>query len=300
MNSRQESKVNMYRGVLLLCQNNASIVSTNIAFSEAINALTVKVNNIQSYLVREIKHTTGVSADKATAKAKLCQVASEIAGLVYAYANSIDNKVLMDEVHYSLSDLRKLREDLIVATVTNIYNTTQANLNLLGTYGITATTLDELTEAINEYSTLLPKTKTTISEKLNFKDNISKLIDETDALIKNRLDKLIVVFTKSHPDFVNTYKKVRHIDAPNKTVTQIKGKVTNKADGKAIDNAVITLSGTTNATTQSDKKGNFIFKPITIGDYQLSIKATGFNDYIDTAFVVKLGKVNKVFVGLEG
>lgn len=300
MNSRQESKVNMYRGVLLFCQNNAGIVLANTAFSEAINALTIKVNEIQDYLVREIRHTTGISADKATAKAKLCLVASEIANIVYAYANTVNNKVLIDEVNYSLSDLKKLREDLIVATVTNIYNSTQSNLSALGTYGITASTLDELTDAINDYNALLPKTKTTISEKSNYNDNIIKLIDETDTLIKNRLDRLVVVFNKPHPDFVNTYKKVRHIDAPNKTVTQIKGNVINKVDGKAIEEAIISLIGSTNATTKSDKEGNFVFKPVTYGDYQLSIKATGFKDYIDTAFVVKMGKVNRVFVGLEG
>ena len=99
---------------------------------------------------------------------------------------------------------------------------------------------------------------------------------------------------------MNTYKKVRHIDAPNKTVTQIKGNVINKVDGKAIEGATISLIGSTNVTTKSDKEGNFIFKPLTYGDYQLSIKATGFKDYIDTAFVVKMGKVNRVFVGLEG
>lgn len=300
MNSRQESKVNMYRGVLLFYQNNADVVATNNPFSEAINALTIKVNEIQGYLVREVKHTTGISADKASAKAKLCLVASEIASIVYAYADTIDNKVLMGEVNYSLSDLKKLREDLIVAAITNIFNSTQSNINALGAYGITASRLNELTEAINEYNALLPKTKTTISEKSNYNDNIIKLIEETDALIKNRLDRLIIVFNKTHPDFVNTYKKVRHIDAPNKTVTQIKGQVTNKIDGKAIEGANISLSGTTNATTKSDKEGNFIFKPVTYGDYQLSIKATGFKDYTDTAFVVRLGKVNRFFVGLEG
>ncbi len=73
-----------------------------------------------------------------------------------------------------------------------------------------------------------------------------------------------------------------------------------KLDGKAIEGTIIILSGTTNATTKSDKEGNFVFKPVSYGDYQLSIKATGFKDYLDMAYVVKTGKVNRVLVGLEG
>ena len=300
MNARQESKLNMYQGVQLLCKNNVAITSTNIAFTEALNALDLKINEIQSYATLAIKQTKGVSADKNLVKANLCLVASKIAGFIFAYASTVNNTVLMEEANYSLSDLKKLREDLIVPTINNIYKVASANISVLSNYGISNTSLEELNTAIAEYNSVVPITKTMSSERSNYTDNITKLIEETDTLLKNRLDKLILLFEATHPDFVNTYKKVRHVDAPNKTITQIKGKVSNKLDGKAIEGATITLSGTTNATTKSDKEGNFLFKPVSYGDYQLSIKATGFKDYIDNAFVVKMGKVNRVFVGLEG
>ncbi len=299
MNARQESKLNMYQGVQLLCKNNSTITNTNIAFTEALETLNLKITEIQGYATLAIKHTKGISTDKGLVKANLCLVAAKMAGFIFAYASTVNNTVLMEEVNYSLSALKKLREDAIVPTVNNIYQVANANLNVLANYGVTQASLEELSQAIADYNKVVPITKTMSSERSNFTDNITKLIEETDTLLKNRLDKLILLFEATHPDFVNTYKKVRHVDAPNKTITQIKGKVSNKVDGKAIEGAIITLSGTTNATTKSDKAGNFVIKPVTYGDYQLSIKATGFKDYSDIAFVVKKGKVNKVLVGLE-
>ncbi len=300
MNARQESKLNMYQGVQLLCKNNSTITNTNIAFTEALNVLDLNITEIQSYATLAIKHTKGISTDKNLVKANLCLVASKVAGFIFAYASTVNNTVLMEEANYPLNTLKKLREDVIVPTVNNIYQVAHANLNVLANYGINQASLDELSHAIADYNKIVPITKTKSSERANFTDNIAKLIEETDTLLKNRLDKLILLFEATHPDFVNTYKKVRHVDAPNKTITQIKGKVSNKVDGKAIEGAIITLSGTTSTTTKSDKEGNFMFKPASYGDYQLSIKATGFKDYIDNAFVVKKGNVNRVLVGLEG
>lgn len=299
MNARQESKLNMYQGVQLLCKNNSTITNTNIAFTEALNVLDLNITEIQSYATLAIKHTKGISTDKNLVKANLCLVASKVAGFIFAYASTVNNTVLMEEANYPLNTLKKLREDVIVPTVNNIYQVANANLNVLANYGINQASLDELSHAIADYNKIVPITKTKSSERANFTDNIAKLIEETDTLLKNRLDKLILLFEATHPDFVNTYKKVRHVDAPNKTITQIKGKVSNKVDGKAIEGAIITLIGTTSTTTKSDKEGNFMFKPASYGDYQLSIKATGFKDYIDNAFVVKKGNVNRVLVGLE-
>ena len=299
MNAIQESKLNMYRSVQLLCKSNNSIVADNVAFSQGLSQLDALITNITNYLSLEIKHTAGITEDKTKAKDNLSALAADIAGLVFAYADTIQNKVLKDEVKYSYSELKRLREDVIVPTVSNIYKAAFDNLSVLTDFGVNAQLLAQLEEAMETYNAVLPKGKTTKSEKSSFSANISNSINEIDDLLKNRLDKLVIVFNKTNPDFVKAYKKVRQIDAPNTVTTQLKGKVISSSDGKLIQGAEISISGETTMSTQSDKDGLFGIKPLKAGIYQINVQATGYQTSTIVGFQVKMGKINRVEVQLK-
>lgn len=299
MTSLHESKLSMYQSVQLLCANNPTITSTNAAFSEGLNELNVKINDILNFVSTDIKDTSGITNVKSTIKHNLCTVASEIAGFVFAYANVVKNEKLKQEVNYTYNELKRLREDLTIPTVKIIFNATQTNLTSLGSYGIDAIKLQELADAISAYTAVLPSTKMTKSEKSSVVISLNNLFKETDELLKTRLDKLIALFNKNHPEFVNAYKSIRHVDAPTKTVTQIKGNVSAAKDGTVIKGAIISLVGNANYTTNSDSEGNFIFKPVSLGKYQVNVQATGYQPYTEVDFLAKRGVVNKLLIKLK-
>lgn len=299
MTSLQESKLSMYQSVQLLCANNPTITAGNAAFTEGLNELNAKISDILNFVSTDIKHTSGITNDKTVIKHNLCTVASEIAGFVFAYANVVKNEVLKQEVNYTYNELRRLREDLIIPTVKIIFNATQANLASLGSYGIDATKLQEFADAMSAYTNALPSTKMTKSEKSSVVISLNNLFKETDELLKNRLDKLLAFFTKAHPEFVNAYKSIRHVDAPTKTTTQIKGNISAAKDGTVIQGANITLTGKTIYSATSDDEGNFNFKPISYGKYQVNVQVTGYQSHTEQNFLVKRGVVNKLVVVLK-
>ena len=299
MTSLQESKLSMYQSVQLLCANNPTITSTNAAFSEGLNELNLKIIDILNCVSTDIKDTSGITNVKSTIKHNLCTVASEIAGFVFAYANVSKNEMLKQEVNYTYNELKRLREDLIIPTVKIIYNATQANLASLTNYGIDTIKLQEFADVISAYTTVLPTIKMSKSEKSSIVISLNNLFKETDELLKTRLDKLIALFNKTHPDFVNAYKSIRHVDAPTKTVTQIKGNVSASKDGTVIKGAIISLVGNSNYTSTSDNEGNFIFKPVSFGKYQVNVQATGYQSYTEMDFLAKRGVVNKLLVKLK-
>lgn len=296
MKARQESKLSMYQGVQLLCKSNSSITSTNLAFTESLSVFISKIEEIQFYLSQQIKETTGITNDKQLIKENLCRMSSDIAGIIYAFASAYKNIVLMNEVDYSYTKLFRLREDLILPTIQNIYNAADANRSDMVDYGIDAEKINEFSQAINSFKAVLPKIKITRSEKSMFSDKIAEIMTEVDVLLSNRLDKLVVIFQKSHPDFYNAYKHIRKIDAPNSTSTQIKGNISTELDRKAIAGAIITLKGKTITSIQSDKEGNFNIKPIALGIYDVNIQAKGFQPQIIENFRVKLGKISRLNV----
>ena len=101
MNSRQEAKLNMYRTVQLQCNNNSAITATNPAFTAAFAVFTAHISNIISTVSSWTQVITGVAIDKTVAKKNLSQSATDIAALVFAYASSINNNTLKQQVNYA-------------------------------------------------------------------------------------------------------------------------------------------------------------------------------------------------------
>lgn len=101
--------------------------------------------------------------------------------------------------------------------------------------------------------------------------NIKMLIEQTDDILKNELDKLAVNFKYTNPDFATAYKKARTIIDPVSS-TQIKGIITNAITNNPIIAAKISITGVTSAETTTGKTGSFIIKPITRGQYKITLQ----------------------------
>ena len=120
-----------------------------------------------------------------------------------------------------------------------------------------------------------------------------------DNILKNQLDKLIVNFKTTNPDFVSSYKNARTIIDPAKSSTQLKGIVTNAQTGQPIPSATISLIGVTSNETQTTKTGKFIIKPISIGEYKVVITAPGYTNYTNENVIVKLGQTTTIEAALK-
>ncbi|MBI2729664.1 MAG: hypothetical protein HYX40_02735 [Sphingobacteriales bacterium] len=79
--------------------------------------------------------------DKAQRKAVLAQQAADIAAAVFAYASSISDNTLKEQVNYPLSYLQREKDELLGPACANIRNASNANLAALAPFGITAALL---------------------------------------------------------------------------------------------------------------------------------------------------------------
>ncbi|MGC2238144.1 MAG: carboxypeptidase-like regulatory domain-containing protein [Pyrinomonadaceae bacterium] len=111
------------------------------------------------------------------------------------------------------------------------------------------------------------------------------------------MDKLVVAFRKTPPDFYNTYFKFREISDPHTTTTQLKGFVTKASDETPIKNASVTIVEAAK-TAKTKSTGEYSFKPISNGKYTVRVTAEGFADFEVDEVEVKLGEVNHLDVKL--
>ena len=118
MNAKQEAKLNMFRATQKHCNDNPTIVATVPAFETASQALNAKIASIIATAQQEDLITKGITVDKAEAKKTLCQLATDTAAPIFAFASANNNNQLMQEVNFTYTQLFKSKDDpTIVATV---------------------------------------------------------------------------------------------------------------------------------------------------------------------------------------
>ena len=214
MDARQEAKIRMYRATQNYCSENSAIISTNPAFMAAFNDFQAKVAAINATIQQDVVVLTGITADKNACKQRLCDLTVGTASPIYAYASSTGNNTLREEVDVTLTGLLKTREDALAPRCQNIHDAGASNLAALQDYGITQASLDALQAAIDTYAAETPKPRTAISQRKTITANLVELIEQTDQILKDRMDKLVLIFKAAHPDFVKTYESTRRIVKP--------------------------------------------------------------------------------------
>lgn len=299
MTIRQEAKLTTFRNTALTCYEYRAITATVPAFETNRLLLDTKISAITHLGAAEKEVRMGVGKSKQISQDVVCMVACDAASLAYAYASTINNQPLKAIMGVTITGLKRLSKEELVGVLTNIKKGVQANLKELETFGLSATHANLLNMAIDDYTNQVAKPQNARTVLITYTKGIKQLFKETDTLLKEQLDKLIVCFKNDHPEFVAKYKASRTIYDPPTQRTQIKGKVLAGDSGKQVKNATVQLTGPTELLLQTNAAGNFTIKPLPPGTYQVLVKAAGFADTVLEELVVKLGKVTRVAVKLN-
>ena len=289
MNAKHEVKLNMYRAVQKHCTDNAAIVATLPAFATTLTAFNAKISAIISTAQQEDLVTKGITVDKAEAKKTLCRLAADIAAPIFAFASAGSNNQLKQEVNFSFSDLLKTKDDILAPRCQNIKDVGTANLAALAPYGLTAANLTALQTTIDGYQAKVPTPRNSAAQKKTIRENLKKLIQETDTVLKEQMDKTVVGFKASNPDFVSTYKANRIIIDPGKSPTTLKGVIVSSIDKTPVSNAAI-LIVETGTKISGNEAGTYEIKPIPAGTYTVTITAPKFKEKIETEVTLKQGQ----------
>lgn len=218
MNAKQTAKLKMYQATEKHCDDNVSIIVLKPAFHTAFTNFKSKITAIINITQRGDVPLKGIALDKKALRETLCKTASEVARLVSAYASIMENNTLKQEVNFTLSTLKQTRDTQLVPRCQNIHDRAAANLVALDDYGVTTQLLGILQTAIDDYLAELPKPRTAISQRSTLNANLAALFTETDGILRDQMDNLVVAFKLEHPDFVKTYEANRSIvDLPTRS-----------------------------------------------------------------------------------
>jgi hypothetical protein len=211
MNNIQTSKLNMYKAVIHVCESNQALANIIPASAGILQELNTGVSQIEATSLTQGLNTTGITQDKASLKHTLAELAAEVSGAVVAYAVKNKNNELRAAVDYSYTDITRYKDSDTIHYCQIILGKAQAHTAELIHYGLTANKLEELRVSIDAFSTIIGRRQAHKGTKVAATKDLDKLIEETDILLKDVLDRLVLPFKKSDVNFYNKYTHARQI-----------------------------------------------------------------------------------------
>ena len=241
MKKNQENKYNMYVSTLAALDEHSTEIASIGALADSIAQFRSTVNEIADADQAQATPITGVSSDKREARDVLIDLVLEVAGAVQAYASTNQNRTLFEEVDFSKTDLMKQSDSQLPATAQIVHDAAQTNLSSLADYNIDAPKLAELATAINEYRIAVPMTRVAITARKSQTDRLDDLFETGDALVKERIDKLMQQFKSTNTVVYTDYSNARVIVDAGIRHTVLKGKVTDAVTGDPLVGAKVTI-----------------------------------------------------------
>ena len=313
MTSEQESRLSMFMAVRDFLTANATITATLPNYAGYFTAVQNGITSIQTIREQQEFDKTGITENKNQLKATLIAQAIDVSRKVIAYAAFVNNTVLLNEVKYPESDLKRCADTILKDRAQVIYDRANANVAALATYGVTAAILTSLLTAITNFNAAIPKPRLGINDKKQATTQLASLLDTVDINL-SKIDTLAEIVRTTQVNFYNGYKNARRIVETGVGSLALKGTAFETNGGEPIQHATFTFTPNGNglkAAATSDNSnggekivkktaagGSFHVKSMPEGTYKVTVTKPGYKDKEVTVSVVN-GELCYLVVELE-
>lgn len=246
-------------------------------------------------------------------KATLIAQAIDVSRKVAAYATIVNNTVLLNEVKYPESDLKRCADTILKDRCQVIYDRANANVAALATYGVTAAILTGLQTAITNFNAAIPKPRLGINDKKQATTQLASLLDNVDINL-SKIDTLVEIVRITQVNFYRGYKNARRIVETGVGSLALKGSAFELNSSEPIQNATFTFTlndntlraGVTSENSNGAEKivkktaagGSFNIKSMPEGTYNVIVTKPGYKNKEVTISVIN-GELCYLVVELE-
>lgn len=293
MNDRQNAKLSMYNVVVSVMDDNTAKVATVPALVTVAASFKTTAEAISNTAEQQATITTGITPDKNDTRETLRSTTVNLAGILYAYANSVNDIVLKERSKITYSMLRVLKDDELAERAQTIHDDANTNIASLPPFGITAAVLTSYQTLIDTYSAKSPAPRAAQSQQVALTEQLKTLFRQADSTLKESMDKIMLNFKTTDPQFFNTYTAAREIIDAGSSKTKAVGTVIADPGNIPVDGAIITVQDRAYTAT-SNASGTYEL-PIPIpGTYNLICSHPTFGETIQKNVVITLGESTTV------
>jgi len=186
-----------------------SIWTGNKAVTDTMSKLTSALGTVGDKAQQQEAPIIGEEAKKALVRHDYEEEIMRIAGQLCSLADKIGDTNLGAQTELTLAQLDKQSVDVLEATGERVSGLATANLAALADYGITpadVTALDALTTQFHGVKTAPRKA---IATRAGQTKTMPPAVKSVTSLLRNHLDKQMLMFKKSNPEFYAGYLSAR-------------------------------------------------------------------------------------------
>lgn len=211
MTREQLNRTGMFSAVSAYMGNNQSLWNSLKAIKDTVTDLDSGIEAIDDAIGKQQTSTTGAATAKAQVRHDFEEKLLVMAGQLSALAAVNKNANLASQVEFTLSSLDKLADDKLEEVGKNVATLTTANLAALADYGVAQADVTELNTLTTQFHAVKTAPRTAVAGRAGQTATLPELIANVTSLLRNRLDKLMMVFRKTNPEFYAGYQSARVI-----------------------------------------------------------------------------------------
>ena len=211
MNKVQTNQFRMFTNTRATLDANSLLWSGIPVMVTSKNELDEVYQRIEEVNEKTVVRSKSVTADKAMVLNNLIEKVLVLSGVMQAYAAFTDNTVLADKVKLVKSDITKVKETDVEAIITPVLTEARKEIDNLTDYGISEALITEAETSLDDYKVLIGQPRTIRNKAFAAMNLLDELFDAANAIIKNKLDKLMIRFKYTHTEFYSEYERARTI-----------------------------------------------------------------------------------------
>jgi uncharacterized membrane protein len=228
MRQDQQNTRTMFQTTLDFLDANNAVWSGMTPFADAVTRAKASLAAIDSATDAQETPTTGVSRDKADLRddleRKILPIANQQSALAFKKSDN-DLAVQVEVTKWSLDKMQDTDLEQVAERVRELAN---AHLAELAPYGITAAQVTALEDARAAFQAVMTAPRQAAATRRAQTMTLPQLMANVRSIFRNELDKMIIAFQTSNPNFYNGYfaahavvdRAATHTTAPAPPVPQ--------------------------------------------------------------------------------
>lgn len=211
MQKQLANKLRMYQAVQRMLNTNKDKWEAAQALANAVQSFDALLEAIDACCALTGDRKKGETQQKKEQRMRVIDHALEVSSVLYAMTVQTNDPATSAKLDYTQSKLVKMRDLQLVVACEGIAALATEHLPLLETAGMAASDLETLNAEIKAFAALLPRQRLSVTERKTANEKLKDLFAQTEALLKNQVDRLMIRYKQSQPAFYTTYKTSRHV-----------------------------------------------------------------------------------------
>jgi hypothetical protein len=208
MNTRQTNRLAMFKTVADYLDSNNAVWNGMAPMTVSLQAFKGKIVDAEN-AAQEQETPKGVTDSKAAARDELEDVLFLTCEALGVLGHMSNDHELLAVTDLARSDLDRLPDDELITRAKVVLDRANARKTELATLQVTQENLQELTLRLQQFSNQKTQPRMASAGRAALTQSLESLIREVNSILRDQIDRLVNLFSRTNPEFVAGYRAAR-------------------------------------------------------------------------------------------